>query len=72
MNIHVGGEAIIMESRWHLMCTKYNIQRLLGPKFLAAMHCNPIINIYALRDQNTGQGGAVWNILPIERHLHAF
>ena len=57
--------------RWHYLLHKIQHSEALGPKFLAAMHCNPIINIYALRDQNTGQGEALYGITNSKRP-HAF
>ena len=52
---------------WHYVLRKIQLSEALGPKFLAEMHCNPIINIYALRDQNTGQGGAIYGIANSKR-----
>ena len=47
-----------MGKRCHYCHFWHEIQHseALGEKFLAAMHCSPIINIYELRDQNAGQG----------------
>ena len=56
---------------WHHDVHKIQLSEALGPKFLAEMHCNPIINIYALRDQNTGQGWAIYGIANSKR-LRAF